>query len=85
MQTQPSIHTVSSKGQVVIPANVREDLKIRDGDKVMFVKSGGKYMLEKVLSRQEKRAAWLAEAFAAYANDKSEKVWEAIDGEAFSD
>ena len=37
---QPS-STISSKGQVTIPKDVREALRIRPGDKVLFDLTGG--------------------------------------------
>ena len=38
---------VSSRGQIVIPENVREDLKIEEGTKLILVEENGKIILEK--------------------------------------
>lgn len=41
-----AIATLSSKGQITIPKDVREDLGLETGSQVMFVKlPGGKYQL----------------------------------------
>ncbi len=37
--------SVTKKYQVTIPKEVREDLKIHQGDKVVFVKDEGKWVL----------------------------------------
>lgn len=39
--------TITSKGQVTIPKAVRDELGLRKGDKVKFVKKGGAFRLEK--------------------------------------
>lgn len=40
---------VSSKGQIVIPADMRKDLKMQTGDELIFIKNDdGKYVLEKL-------------------------------------
>jgi antitoxin PrlF len=41
-----STSTVSTKGQVVIPADVRADLKIDAGTRVEFVKTGDGWLLK---------------------------------------
>lgn len=33
-----SVATITSKGQVTIPASVREDLQVKSGDKLEFIK-----------------------------------------------
>lgn len=38
---------VSSRGQIVIPENVREDLNIEEGTKLILVEENGKIILEK--------------------------------------
>lgn len=38
--------TLTSKGQMTLPKSVRDDLKIRPGDKVDIVKEGGRYVLK---------------------------------------
>ncbi|GLQ56806.1 AbrB/MazE/SpoVT family DNA-binding domain-containing protein [Devosia nitrariae] len=37
--------TVTSKGQITLPKDVRDDLKLRPGDKVEFEKRDGRYVL----------------------------------------
>jgi AbrB family looped-hinge helix DNA binding protein len=41
-----SITTMSSKGQIVIPSDMREGLK--EGDKLVVIKSGNKFILKSV-------------------------------------
>ncbi len=41
--------TITSKGQVTIPKAVRDELGLRKGDKVTFVKKDGEFRLEKVV------------------------------------
>lgn len=41
-----STSTVSTKGQIVIPADVRADLKIDTGTRVEFVKTAGGWLLK---------------------------------------
>lgn len=43
--------TVTSKGQVTIPQDVRETLGIRAGDEVTFVEAEDGYRIEKVAPR----------------------------------
>ena len=38
---------VSSRGQIVIPEAVRNDLKIEEGEKLILVEENGKIVLEK--------------------------------------
>lgn len=41
-----SVATMTSKGQITVPKDVREDLKLESGSKVMFVKLlNGQYRL----------------------------------------
>lgn len=41
--------TITSKGQVTIPKAVRDELGLRKGDKVTFVKKDGEFRLKKVV------------------------------------
>ncbi len=43
--------TLSSKGQLVIPAGLRKALNLRPGDKVEMKLEGGKLVLQRELSR----------------------------------
>ena len=38
---------VSHKGQIAIPADIRRDLNIREGEELLLVKKGERIMLEK--------------------------------------
>jgi looped-hinge helix DNA binding domain, AbrB family len=40
-----SAATVTSKGQITLPKDVRDDLKLKPGDKVEFEKRNGRYVL----------------------------------------
>ena len=49
-------NTVTSKGTTTIPKAVREDLNIRQGDQIRFVKSGkASYRIEKELNFEDLR------------------------------
>ena len=37
---------ITTKGQITIPIDVRKDMNLKDGDKVVFVKQDGKYYVE---------------------------------------
>ncbi|UJW87350.1 AbrB/MazE/SpoVT family DNA-binding domain-containing protein [Devosia sp. SL43] len=37
--------TVTSKGQMTLPKDVRDDLGLRPGDKVEFIKRDGRYII----------------------------------------
>lgn len=51
--------TVTSKGQMTLPKEVRDDLKIRPGDKIDVVKEGGKYVLKPLNIRAVDLAGFL--------------------------
>lgn len=38
--------TLTSKNQMTLPKKVREDLNLRPGDRLVFRKQGGQYVLE---------------------------------------
>jgi AbrB family looped-hinge helix DNA binding protein len=40
-----SVATLTSKGQITLPKNVRDDLGLKDGDQVSFEKIDGRYVL----------------------------------------
>lgn len=40
---------MTTKGQVTVPKRVREDLGLKPGDEVEFVRTDGKYALQKKL------------------------------------
>jgi len=37
---------ITSKGQITIPVDVRRKMKLKDGDKVIFINEGGRYYVE---------------------------------------
>lgn len=40
-----SVATLTSKGQLTVPKNVRDELNLKEGDKVEFVKIDGRFVL----------------------------------------
>ena len=44
------IGTISSRGQIAIPSDIREKLRLREGEKVLFVLEGDSLLLKKVSS-----------------------------------
>ncbi|MDO8633828.1 MAG: AbrB/MazE/SpoVT family DNA-binding domain-containing protein [archaeon] len=66
---QVEIITVSKKGQVVIPKNVREQLQIRQGSKLLLVQKNNKVTLSKVdsLLQEEKQE----KLYTALASEKA--------------
>jgi AbrB family looped-hinge helix DNA binding protein len=37
---------ITSKGQITIPVGIRRQMKLKDGDKVLFIEEGGRYYVE---------------------------------------
>lgn len=54
-----STATVTSKGQITLPKDIRDDLRLKEGDRVSFEKIEGRY----VLRPQNKDAMNLAGIF----------------------
>ena len=44
------IGTVSARGQIAIPSDIREKMHLRDGEKVLFVLEGDSLLMKKVES-----------------------------------
>ncbi|OGM14177.1 hypothetical protein A3D84_03710 [Candidatus Woesebacteria bacterium RIFCSPHIGHO2_02_FULL_42_20] len=42
--------TLTVKGQVTLPVNIRRELNVKPSDKIIFNKIGGKFVIEKLLS-----------------------------------
>jgi antitoxin MazE len=54
--------TISSKGQIAIPKDVRESLKLQEGDRLSFEVKGGRIVLEPVLDVPRSQAwFWVEE------------------------
>ncbi|MBU0592088.1 MAG: AbrB/MazE/SpoVT family DNA-binding domain-containing protein [Candidatus Micrarchaeota archaeon] len=76
---------VSSRGQIVIPEGVRNDLDIKEGCKLILIEDNGKIVLEKEaeflkkLKDQQEKAGWLAVAEKSlekvWNNKKDDKIW----------
>lgn len=77
--------TVSSRGQIVIPERIREELDIEEGVKLILIEDGGKMILEKEedflqkMKEHQERKAWIALGEIALAklwdNPKDEETW----------
>lgn len=54
---------ITSKGQITIPKEVREQLGLRPGDRIGFVRENGHFRLQKVLTESpfDKWAGYLKE------------------------
>ena len=77
------VSTLSTKGQIVIPAEVRTRLALQEGDRIAFlIADDGAVVIERVLTRQQRIEKWLDAALATY---DEPHAWAAIDGEAFSE
>lgn len=76
---------LSAKGQVAIPAEIRSQLGLAEGDRLAFAVEGQRLIIERVPSRAERRKARMTQAFADHAASAPEKVWASIDGEDFVD
>jgi AbrB family looped-hinge helix DNA binding protein len=66
---------ITSKGQVTIPAEVRRELQVRDGDSVVFRSSGG------VVTVASARKSTLSELLAGFDPEKhrrgpEERPWD---------
>ena len=40
------IAKITSKGQITIPVDVRRKMKLKEGDKILFVENNGRYYVE---------------------------------------
>jgi AbrB family looped-hinge helix DNA binding protein len=66
-----TISTVTSKGQITIPKKIREQLRLRTGDKVDFsIEQDGTVKLHPI-------ARSVSEVFGAFAHKASERLSEA--------
>jgi len=76
---------VSSRGQIVIPERIREQLEIEEGMKLVLINDEGRLILEKEqvflqkMKENEERQAWIALGEKAFTkvwdNPKDEETW----------
>ena len=67
--------TITSKGQITIPADIRKKLKLKTGDKVFFVEEKGKIYFE---NASQVALGKLQEAIAGEAIESGFKDEEAV-------
>jgi antitoxin PrlF len=70
---QPS-STVSSKGQVTIPVEIRQRLGLKEGDKVEFVFEEGRTFLRPAQSERNPFEAYVG-VLPAFSSRKEIKAW----------
>ena len=76
---------VSSRGQVVIPESMRDNLNIKEGTRLVVIEKGKKLVLEletdflKKMELEKEKSGWLALAekslIKIWDNPKDEKAW----------
>jgi len=59
--------SVSSKGQIVIPEDIRKELAIKEGTKLIMVERDGKIVIEK-------ESQWLAKMEKTLTTEEKEKL-----------
>ncbi|MFI5420233.1 MAG: AbrB/MazE/SpoVT family DNA-binding domain-containing protein [Nitrososphaerales archaeon] len=52
MSNQVGISSISEKGQVTIPKEIRDVLQLKPGDKVVFIERGNEIVVHKARSRK---------------------------------
>lgn len=70
--------TVSSRGQVVIPERIREDLRIKEGTKLVMIEKDSTIILEKEDTFLKKLGAIELEklGWLALAEESLKRVWD---------
>ncbi len=63
--------TITSKGQVTIPKNIRERLNVRPNDRVDFVQDKGRIFLVAVKTLKDLRGAVPAKGKGDFAKERS--------------
>ena len=76
------IITLSEKGQVVLPKKVRDDLKLKQGTKLLLVEKSGKICLTKAdaLFKEKNASAILSEKSLAKAwlSKEEDEAWKCL-------
>ncbi|HKZ49558.1 MAG TPA: AbrB/MazE/SpoVT family DNA-binding domain-containing protein [Candidatus Nanoarchaeia archaeon] len=67
--------TVSSKGQIVIPEEIRKELAIKEGSKLVLIEKEGKMMLEKEEDTFKDVYKFSAKALAEIWARPEEDIW----------
>src|ERR1035441_1071275 len=70
----PASSTVSSKGQVTVPIEVRHRLGLREGDRVEFVFEDGRTVLRPARTEKNPFTAYLG-AFPAFSSREEINAW----------
>lgn len=72
------VSSVSTKGQVTLPKEVRKRLKLRPGDKVIFILQGEEVIIRKTLNRRLteilEESQWPVESLI-FQRELREKEW----------
>ena len=68
--------TVTSRGQITLPAPVRRKLGVQAGGKVVFVEQDGHYIVEnvKMLQLRDKSSDFSTEEFLAFSAGQASKL-----------
>ncbi len=76
---------VSQKGQISIPADIRKDLKIKEGEELLLIKKGGKIVLgkpekfaKKIKNEDELFWRMLSQKAMERAWSKEDEIWDKI-------
>ncbi|MBW4043541.1 MAG: AbrB/MazE/SpoVT family DNA-binding domain-containing protein [Acidobacteria bacterium] len=73
-ETHPQTSTLSSKGQVTVPIEVRRRLGLREGDRVEFAFEHGKIILRPMRSEENPFQKWIG-AFPAFESVEEINAW----------
>lgn len=77
--TQVAIITVSRKGQVVLPKNVREEMRVNQGSKLLLIEKEGRVTLSKLDTLLKDKSFTLLTSEKSLAKDwlskEEEKAW----------
>ena len=64
-----TVAKINNRGQVVLPKDVREALRVKPGDEVLFIVEGN---IVKILARPE--------SYTEYMYGLGQQIWEALGG-----